>query len=172
MLFKPSEACLVYHATDLERSARFYADVLGIAFERRDSGAGPFLFARLSADFSISVMPGQPRPGSSPLVTVGLAAGRVAAPFSMPAGGTVAVVTPDGTILAGDLPAIQGELAIGTRVELEGRLTGGELRSTGAVLRNTDADVTLRLGADPWLTAEIRRHLAPAPSARAAGPKP
>ena len=53
--------------------------------------------------------------------------------------------------------AIQGELAIGTRVELEGRLTGGELRSTGAVLRNTDADVTLRLGADPWLTAEIRR---------------
>jgi predicted enzyme related to lactoylglutathione lyase len=78
MLFKPSEACLVYHATDLERSARFYADVLGIAFERRDAGAGPFLFARLSADFSISVMPGQPRPGSSPLVTFTLAEGGIA----------------------------------------------------------------------------------------------
>ncbi|WP_297110049.1 VOC family protein [uncultured Devosia sp.] len=78
MLFKPSEACLVYHSADLERSARFYTDVFGIGFERRGEGRGQFLFARLSADFSISIVPGQPQPGTSPLVTFTLAEGGIA----------------------------------------------------------------------------------------------
>lgn len=78
MLARPSETCLVYNSTDLERTARFYHAVFGIAFERRGSGATRFLFARLSPDFSISFMPGTPQPGNSPLVTFTLAEGGIA----------------------------------------------------------------------------------------------
>ena len=78
MLVRPTETCLVYNSADLDRAERFWHAVFGIAFERRGAGAGRFLFARLSADFSISVMPGTPQPGSSPLVTFTLAEGGIA----------------------------------------------------------------------------------------------
>ena len=78
MLFRPSETCLVYHASDIDRTARFYDAVFGIAFEQRGTGGDRFLFARLSPDFSISIMPGRPQPGTSPLVTFTLAEGGIA----------------------------------------------------------------------------------------------
>jgi len=82
MLVKPSEACLIYHATDLDRTARFYNSVFGIEFEHRGAGQDRFLFARFSPDFSISIMKGRPEPGTSPLLT-----------FTLPQGGIADVVT-------------------------------------------------------------------------------
>lgn len=78
MLARPSETCLVFNTADLNRTEKFYGDVFGMAFERRGTGAGRFLFARLSPEFSISFMPGTPQPGTSPLVTFTLAEGGIA----------------------------------------------------------------------------------------------
>jgi glyoxylase I family protein len=77
MLTRPSEFCLVHRSPDLERTARFYRDVFGIVFEDRRDGADRLLFARLSPEFSISFMPGDPKPGDSPLFTFTLPEGGI-----------------------------------------------------------------------------------------------
>lgn len=78
MPFRPSQTCLVFRSTDLDRTARFYDEVFGIRFEKRSEGADAFLFARLSPEFAMSFNQGTPQPGSSPLVTFTLAEGGIA----------------------------------------------------------------------------------------------
>jgi catechol 2,3-dioxygenase-like lactoylglutathione lyase family enzyme len=45
---------LILAVNDLDASARFYAEVLGFAFERRD---GPFAVVRVSPDFILQLAP-------------------------------------------------------------------------------------------------------------------
>jgi glyoxylase I family protein len=96
MLAKPSETCLVYHCSDLDRTERFYRDAFGFVFEHRGAGEGRLLFLRLSPDFSMSFMRGTPRPGTSPLVTFTLAEGGIADVVAGLAGQGVTVVSPVG----------------------------------------------------------------------------
>ena len=94
MLAKPSETCLVFHSADLDRTERFYRDVFGFVFERRDTGAEQLLFLRLCPEFSISFMPGGGRPGNTPLVTFTLPDGGIADVVAGLAGQGVTIVTP------------------------------------------------------------------------------
>ena len=96
MLARPSETCLVFHCTDLERTEQFYREAFGFAFERRGAGNGGMLFVRLSPDFSMSFMVGRCEPGNSPLVTFTLPEGGIADVVAGLAGMGSTIVSPVG----------------------------------------------------------------------------
>ena len=115
MLARPSETCLVFHSSDLERAERFYRDVFGIHFEHRGAGAERLLFARLSPVFSISIMHGRGQPGTSPLVTFTLAEGGISDAVAALAQYGATIVSPVG-------PAPEGHGA--TLRDADGHLLG------------------------------------------------
>ncbi|MFJ6324334.1 MULTISPECIES: VOC family protein [unclassified Rhizobium] len=66
---RPAEACLVFHVLDLDRTEGFYHALFGLTFERHQAANQNFIFTRLSADFSMSFMLGEPCPGRHPFPT-------------------------------------------------------------------------------------------------------
>lgn len=103
MLFRVSYTSLVFNVTDLERTEKFYWDIMGIRFERRGHGSGQFLHAKLSEGFEIDFMVGTPAPGNSPIMVFDLDEGGIGDIVASLAEQGVTIISP-----VGDAPEGKG----------------------------------------------------------------
>ncbi len=69
MPLRPAETCLTFQVRDLDRTEAFYRALFGLTFERHQTANQSFVFTRLSADFSMSFILGEPCPGNHPIPT-------------------------------------------------------------------------------------------------------
>ena len=94
MLRNPRIENVVFFVSDIERTERFYADVVGLTVERQapdgdgDGEGAPFLIASIPGNLDLIFFEGEVRPGNSPILV-----------FTLDEGGIDGVV--DGLVAAG-----------------------------------------------------------------------
>ncbi len=103
MLFKAGYTSLVFSVSDLDRTEKFYSEIMGVRFERRSYKGGVFLHAKLSDAFEIDFMPGTPTPGDSPIMVFDLEDGGIADVVGALAEKGVTIIAP-----VGDAPEGKG----------------------------------------------------------------
>lgn len=115
----PSVSAIVFFVRDVDRTERFYRNVLGLDLERAAGHDGPFLMAQ-AGEVSLVFLPAEEAPGRTPVVVFGLNGGieeavealarhdvEIVAPVSeAPDGGLTAdFLDPDGHVLSYYQPA-------------------------------------------------------------------
>ncbi|WMT92329.1 VOC family protein [Pelagibacterium sp. H642] len=96
MLFTARYTSLVFNVTDLDRTEKFYSEIMGIRFERRGFAGEQFLHAKLSENFEIDFMVGTPTPGNSPIMVFDLDEGGISDIVASLAEQGVTIVSPVG----------------------------------------------------------------------------
>lgn len=107
---------IFFIVADVERTARFYRDAVGLDSERIPAGDGPdWVMAHTAGGVALVFCPGEPRPGNTPVIVFELAEGGIdgvidglvaagatlVTPVSeAPGGWTGDVADPDGHVLS------------------------------------------------------------------------
>lgn len=97
MLRSPRIDNVVFFVADLERTERFYADVLGVTIVRQtDEGEGgaSMLIAHLENSLDLVFFEGEVRPGNSPILVFTLAEGGIDGVVDGLVAAGVSIVTP------------------------------------------------------------------------------
>lgn len=70
---------IFFYVADIDRTERFYRDVMGLELERcPDDGSGnPFLNASIPGSIDLLFFKGEPKPGNSPIVVFELREGGI-----------------------------------------------------------------------------------------------
>ncbi|MGD9738766.1 MAG: VOC family protein [Bauldia sp.] len=77
MIPQPFEASIVFYVSDIERTERFYRDVLGLPVERQE-GAPPFwLTANITEKFQLIFFQQEGKVGSTPAVVFSIQDGGI-----------------------------------------------------------------------------------------------
>ena len=92
MLTDSALSALVFVVRDLDATARFYTDVLGLALARERGHDGAFLHG-MAGEVSLVFVPGEEGPGPSPIAVFGLDGGIDDTVDALVAAG-VEIVTP------------------------------------------------------------------------------
>lgn len=83
MLRNPRIENVVFFVSDIARTERFYADVVGLSVERQapdgdgDGEGAPFLIASIPGNLDLIFFEGEVRPGNSPILVFTLAEGGI-----------------------------------------------------------------------------------------------
>lgn len=97
MLRSPRIDNVVFFVSDLARTERFYADVLGLTVERQTEdgeGGSAWLIARIPGNLDLIFFEGEVRPGSSPILVFTLDEGGIDGVVDGLAAAGATIVTP------------------------------------------------------------------------------
>lgn len=86
---------IIFIVTDIARTQRFYSEHLGIEFEQfEDEDGSFFLTTNISPEVELMVFKGEPKPGNTPNVVLGLSDGGIDTIVERLATAGVEIVTP------------------------------------------------------------------------------
>jgi glyoxylase I family protein len=96
MIPSPRIGNLFFYVSDVDRTERFYRDVIGLQIERMpDDGQGrPWLNAVIPGNIDLIFFHGEVRPGNSPIVVFDLAGGGIDGIVAQLAAAGASIVTP------------------------------------------------------------------------------
>lgn len=96
MLANPRIGNIFFYVSDIDRTERFYRDVIGLSVERMpDDGNGrPWLNAPIPGNVDLIFFEGEVRPGNSPILVFDLAEGGIDRAVAELAAGGATIVTP------------------------------------------------------------------------------
>ncbi len=96
MIPSPRISNIFFYVSDIDRTERFYRDVIGLHLERMpDDGSGrPWLIAPIPGNTDLLFFHGEPRPGNSPLPVFDLAEGGIDGVVAALAEAGTPIVTP------------------------------------------------------------------------------
>ncbi|MGY6710704.1 MAG: VOC family protein [Rhizobiaceae bacterium] len=79
MLSKSRIGNICYYVTDIERTERFYRDVIGLEVQRMDDdgSGGPWLLAPIENNVELIFFKAECRPGNSPIIVFDLEEGGI-----------------------------------------------------------------------------------------------
>jgi len=79
MLSKSRIGNICYYVTDIDRTERFYRDVIGLDVQRMDDdgSGGPWLLAAIANNVDLIFFKAECRPGNSPIIVFDLAEGGI-----------------------------------------------------------------------------------------------
>ena len=85
---------IIFTVADMARTERFYREHLGLRFERHAEDGHVFLVTILAGGVELMVFEGEPKPGNTPNVVFGLAAGGIDTLVERLAVAGIEIVTP------------------------------------------------------------------------------
>ncbi len=87
---------ILYYVSDLDRTARFYGDILGLDVQRMpdDGNGNPWLLACIPNNTDLLFFQGEVKPGNSPVIVFELAQGGIDDVVAGLAEAGVTIVTP------------------------------------------------------------------------------
>lgn len=85
---------IIFTVSDMARSERFYREHVGLSFEQHEEEGHAFLMTILPGGVELMVFEGEPKPGNTPNVVFGLAAGGVDTLVERLAAAGAEIVTP------------------------------------------------------------------------------
>jgi predicted enzyme related to lactoylglutathione lyase len=96
MFANPRIGNIFFYVSDVDRTERFYRDVIGLSIERMpDDGNGrPWLNATIPGNVDLIFFEGEVRPGNSPILVFDLAEGGIDRAVAELAAGGATIVTP------------------------------------------------------------------------------
>lgn len=96
MLSNPRVGNIFFLVSDIDRTERFYRDVIGLSVERMpdDGGGRPWLNARIPGNVDLIFFSGDVRPGNSPIVVFDLPDGGIDTAIAAFAARGATIVTP------------------------------------------------------------------------------
>lgn len=96
MFANPRIGNIFFYVADVDRTERFYRDVIGLSIERMpDDGNGrPWLNAPIPGNVDLIFFEGEVRPGNSPILVFDLAEGGIDRAVAELAAGGATIVTP------------------------------------------------------------------------------
>lgn len=96
MIPSPRIGAIFFWVSDIDRSERFYRDVIGLDVQRMpdDTNDGPWLVADIPGNTSLLFFRGEVRPGNSPLPVFELQDGGIDGVVAQLAAAGVPIVTP------------------------------------------------------------------------------
>lgn len=95
MIPSPRIGNIFFYVSDIDRTERFYRDVIGLELTRiPDDDVGAFLIASIPGNTDLLFFPGDPRPGNSPLPVFDLPDGGIDGVVAELAAAGTSIVTP------------------------------------------------------------------------------
>ncbi|WP_114963033.1 VOC family protein [Tritonibacter mobilis] len=95
MAIKIDDVTIIFNVADIERTRIFYAEHLGIEFERfEEEDDTAYLMTTIGNGVDLMVFPGSPQPGNTPGVVLGLSDGGIDTVIERLAAADVEIVTP------------------------------------------------------------------------------
>lgn len=94
MFGKTKIGAICYYVSDIERTERFYRDVLGLDVQRNPGEGDDWLMAQTANDVSLIFFKQESRPGNSPVMVFDLAEGGIDDVVAALAEKGVTIVTP------------------------------------------------------------------------------
>ncbi|MFT3939332.1 VOC family protein [Rhodopseudomonas sp.] len=95
MSMKFNGVTIIFNVADIERTRAFYAEHIGIEFERYDEEDGSaYLMTKIGQEVDLMVFKGDPKPGNTPNVVFGLGDGGIDTLVERLATAGVEIVTP------------------------------------------------------------------------------
>lgn len=96
MIRKPRIGSIFFYVAHIDRTERFYKDVIGLDLTRNpDDGSGnPWLHAILPGNVDLLFFKGEPKPGNSPIPVFDLSDGGIDKTLSELIAGGASLVTP------------------------------------------------------------------------------
>ena len=76
MLSKSRIGTICFYVTDIDRTERFYRDVIGLDVQRLDDDGSPWLMAAIENNVELIFFKAECRPGNSPIIVFGPTRGR------------------------------------------------------------------------------------------------